>query len=70
MTQKIAVAIIHGAGTPKKSFAGKLIDQISEQFSKQLFIQDAVDQLVFEPVYWSSIFADEQEKLWEKMHKS
>lgn len=70
MTQKIAVAIIHGAGTPKKSFAGKLINQISEQFSKQLFIQDAVDQLVFEPVYWSSIFADEQEKLWEKMHKS
>jgi len=65
MTQKIAIIILHGVGTPKEDFAADMIKKISEGFGKKL----NKENLVFEPVYWSSIFEGEANKLWEKVQK-
>ncbi|PAV30917.1 chemotaxis protein [Virgibacillus profundi] len=67
MTQKIAVAVIHGAGTPDENFAEAIIKRISRDFTKELAIEDAEQELVFEPVYWSSIFEPEQKELWNRL---
>ncbi|MEC5423034.1 chemotaxis protein [Virgibacillus sp. C22-A2] len=70
MTQKIAVAIIHGAGTPEEDFAEEIIDGITSRFVKKMSIKDAKSELVFEPVFWSSIFEPEQRVLWDRMQKN
>lgn len=67
MSQKIAVLILHGAGTPKENFADKLIDRIKKEFNNMLPEQKADVEIVFEPVFWSSVFAPEQVKLWEQL---
>lgn len=69
MTQKIAVAVIHGAGTPDETFADEIIKRILNRFSKNLSIENAEEQLVFEPIFWSSIFESEQKELWERLQK-
>ncbi|WP_100013027.1 chemotaxis protein [Lentibacillus sediminis] len=63
MTQKIAVAILHGAGTPEENFAEEMIKKISEGFGKKL----KKENLVFQSLFWSSIFEEEQNELWEKV---
>lgn len=67
MTQKIAVLILHGAGTPDKQFAEKMVKRISNRFEKKLGIKSA--ELEFEPVFWSAIFAGEQEEFWKKLQQ-
>lgn len=67
MTQKIAIAIMHGAGTPNENFADELITRISKGFAKKLSINNADQELVFEPVFWSSIFEPEQKELWKRL---
>ncbi|MBC5637725.1 chemotaxis protein [Ornithinibacillus sp. BX22] len=67
MSQKIAVLILHGAGTPKENFADKLIARITKEFNNMLPEQKADKEIVFEPVFWSSVFAAEQVKLWEQL---
>ncbi|SEA81057.1 hypothetical protein SAMN05421743_108174 [Thalassobacillus cyri] len=68
MTKKIAVMILHGAGTPNDNFAEEIIEHIRERFKKRIGGQTDDDALVFEPVWWSKIFASEQERLWERVH--
>lgn len=63
MTQKIAVAILHGAGTPRENFAEEMIEKISKGFGKKL----KKENLVFQSVFWSSVFEQEQEELWERV---
>ncbi|WP_010529550.1 hypothetical protein [Lentibacillus jeotgali] len=65
MTQKIAVVILHGAGTPKEDFAADMIKKITEGFGKKL----NKEHLVFESVFWSSVFENEENKLWERVHQ-
>lgn len=67
MSQKIAVLILHGAGTPREDFADKLIRKIRTNFAKKLSKNQAETEIVFETVYWSQIFAPEQTDLWEKL---
>ncbi|HAM80146.1 chemotaxis protein [Ornithinibacillus bavariensis] len=69
MSQKIAILILHGAGTPETNFADKLVKRIKETFARKLPKQNAEAELIFQPVYWSQIFAPEQEKLWELLRK-
>ncbi|WP_010094339.1 hypothetical protein [Ornithinibacillus scapharcae] len=69
MSQKIAVLILHGAGTPEETFADKLIDRLKASFAKRLSIELAETEIVFEPVFWSEIFAPEQVKLWEQLRE-
>lgn len=70
MTQKIAIAIIHGAGTPKENFADEMIKHITDVFAKNLSINNAEQELVFEPVFWSSIFESEQTELWKRLQEN
>ncbi|MFC4557651.1 chemotaxis protein [Virgibacillus kekensis] len=63
MTQKIAVMILHGAGTPERQFAEEMMERITKSFVKKTGASPT--ELVFEPVFWSSIFAGGQEELWE-----
>ncbi|WP_077328225.1 chemotaxis protein [Virgibacillus siamensis] len=65
MGQKIGVLILHGAGTPERDFAEKMIQQISGDFRDKCGT-NRVD-LEFEPVFWSSVFAQEQQQLWKSM---
>ncbi|UOR10547.1 chemotaxis protein [Halobacillus amylolyticus] len=69
MTQKLAVAILHGAGTPEEHFAEKMIGKIYKNFAKKLKIKNPEKELVFEPVYWSSIFEAGENRLWERLQK-
>ncbi|MFD1037585.1 chemotaxis protein [Virgibacillus byunsanensis] len=70
MTQKIAVVVIHGAGTPDENFADEIVTRIAKEFAKKLPISNSEQEIVFEPVFWSSIFEVEQEKLWERLNQS
>lgn len=47
MGQKIAVLILHGAGTPKENFADKLIARITKEFNKKLPKRKADVEIVF-----------------------
>lgn len=71
MTQKLAVAIIHGAGSQKKTFATKMIKKIDKQFNKRLKKDMNVTEtgLVFQPVFWSSVFEEEEKVLLQKLQK-
>ncbi|AXI10125.1 chemotaxis protein [Oceanobacillus sp. 143] len=70
MTQKIAIAILHGMGTPKEDFAEEIMKRISKRFAKKLPFENAENELVFEPVFWSQIFEPKQTELWSKMQLS
>ncbi|RLL46754.1 chemotaxis protein [Oceanobacillus piezotolerans] len=70
MSKKIAVAIFHGAGTPKKDFATEMIEQVSKALQKKLKVKDVEGIFSFEPVFWSSIFEKEQAKLWNRLQQS
>ncbi|ASN04619.1 chemotaxis protein [Virgibacillus necropolis] len=70
MTQKIAVAFLHGAGTPDKDFAAEMIRKIKEGFSKKLGIENANQEIVFEAVFWSSVFEKEERELLKRLQKN
>ena len=70
MTQKIGVMIIHGAGTPTEDFAEALIARITKQFVKKMSSEQAAKELVFQPVYWSGVFEQEQVDLWDRVNHS
>ncbi len=70
MTQKIAIAVIHGAGTPKENFADEIITHITKAFAKKLSMKNAERELVFEPVFWSSVFEPEQTELWKRLQEN
>lgn len=69
MSQKVAVLILHGAGTPEETFADKLIGRLKNSFANQLSQELAETEIVFEPVFWSEIFAPDQVKLWEQLRE-
>ncbi|WP_373893484.1 chemotaxis protein [Virgibacillus sp. CBA3643] len=70
MTQKIAIVVIHGAGTPDEDFADEIITRVSRKFAKKLSIKNAEQELEFEPVFWSSVFETEQAELWNRLQDS
>lgn len=70
MSQKIAVLILHGAGTPKRDFADELIARLKAGFARKLSKLEAETELVFQPVYWSQIFAPEQTKLLDLLEEN
>lgn len=71
MTQKLAVAIIHGAGTPEETFAQDIIGEIRQKFTRRLSkeIANPGEQLLFFPVFWSSVFEKEEKELWSRLKK-
>ncbi|MFZ3576952.1 chemotaxis protein [Virgibacillus sp. DJP39] len=67
MTQKIAVAFLHGAGTPDHDFADEMIRKIRKRFSEKLGVENADQEIVLEPVFWSSVFEQEEQELTERL---
>lgn len=70
MTQKIAVAFLHGAGTPDEHFADEMIRKIKRGFSEKLGIDNAEQELVVDAVFWSSVFEEEEKKLLKRLQQN
>lgn len=69
MPQKLAVAIVHGIGSQKATFADHLIKRLKKRFSEKIKDQtkDPEKQIVFKPVFWAGIFEDEETELWRRL---
>lgn len=69
MYKKLAVAIIHGMGDQRVDFAEEMGIGIRRSFSKQLMhlVPDPSSQLIIRPIQWSTVFADKEQVLFEKM---
>ncbi|ASK62586.1 chemotaxis protein [Virgibacillus phasianinus] len=70
MTQKIAIAFLHGAGTPDENFAEEMIRKIKEGFSNKLGIEKAEEELVVEAVFWSAVFEKEEKALLKRLQQN
>jgi hypothetical protein len=66
---KIAVAVIHGAGAQGANFADKLKAAIKEDFSNLVKGVDVDSCLKFMPVHWAPIMQVPEDELWRKMTK-
>jgi hypothetical protein len=71
MTQKIAVAIIHGIGRSNPHFADEMMAGLTEKFSHDIdgYVQNPEQELVFETAFWDPVIKNEEEKLWQRVHK-
>lgn len=71
MPQKLAIAIVHGIGSQKADFADKMIRLLKKQFAAKIEKQttDPDSQLVFKPVFWASVFENEETDLWQRLKK-
>ena len=70
MTQKLAVAFLHGAGTPDEDFADDMIGKIKQGFTEKLGLENADQEIVFEAVFWSAVFEEEEKKLLKRLQKN
>jgi hypothetical protein len=61
MTQKIAVAVIHGVGHQSPNYSERFADNL-----KALCELVCGQDIVVEPVYWSPVFKSQEETLWER----
>ena len=71
MSQKIAVAIIHGVGKQDPQFADGMTQELKGRFAKELGqkIQDPASELAILPVYWAPAVQDAEEELWRRMKR-
>lgn len=71
MTNKIAIAIIHGIGSQTEDFAEEMEKELKDKFAERFWKMNysyevAVSQLVIKPICWAEIFEEAESKLWEK----
>jgi len=71
MSQKIAIAIIHGVGKSDPQFADGMTQELKGRFAKELGqkIQDPASELAILPVYWAPAVQDAEEELWRRMKR-
>ena len=71
MSQKIAIAIIHGVGKQDPNFADGMTQELKGRFAKELGqkIQDPASELAILPVYWAPAVQDAEEELWRRMKR-
>ncbi len=62
MTQKIAVAIIHGIGTQKPDFAKEIIAALDARCRA-----DCGDDIVAEAVHWAPVLDQDENLLWDRL---
>lgn len=72
MSQKIAVAIIHGIGVPDPHFADGMIEELRERISEHLsaYTANPASEIVFKPVLWAPVLQGRENILWEKVKSS
>lgn len=72
MTQKIAVAVVHGIGKTKSDFANKMMAELKKRFFAEVNKKASIGktELVIKPVYWSPILQKSQDELWNRIYKN
>lgn len=79
MTKKLAVAIIHGMGTPPKSQKGnmhKLKQSLHKEFANNMqkrhsmSAHEAYQELQIEPINWADELQADEDILWTNLRKS
>ncbi|MFQ5846579.1 MAG: chemotaxis protein [Candidatus Methylomirabilales bacterium] len=63
---KLAVAVIHGMGSQKASFAEPLIEELEDRFADA---GEDPGELVFEPIYWAPVLLQKENTLWGRVTK-
>lgn len=66
MTQKIAVAILHGIGSQPATFATPMIMALNRAFENLVPGYRASDCLVMQPIWWAPVLKSTEDALWEK----
>lgn len=69
MSNKVAVAIVHGVGIQGSDFAEPMIREVTERFARELEISvaDASGELIIEPVHWAPVVQEAQTRLWRRV---
>ena len=67
MTQKVAVAIIHGIGRPDPAFADAFMQEVRGRFAGEIGASAAAAELVMKPVLWAPVIQDSENELWRRM---
>ncbi len=69
MAQKLAVAIMHGIGSQRETYADAFITAIIDAFMRKAepFIEKPEEALVIEPVYWADVFEEDEDRLYENL---
>ncbi len=62
MTQKIAVAVVHGIGNQAPEFADKLEDEL-----QHLCRGTCGEDVVIKPVYWAPAMQKKEDLLWDRL---
>lgn len=70
MSQKIAVAIIHGVGDQGPEFAKAMSDKLKAKLKSIIPEENADinDHFYIIPVFWASILAKKQRRLWQTIN--
>jgi hypothetical protein len=71
MSQKIAVAIIHGVGKQDPNFADGMAQELKDRFAREMGkkLKDPTSELAILPVYWAPAVQDAEEELWRRMKR-
>ena len=62
MTQKIAVAVVHGIGNQAPEFAEKL-----EEALQRICHDTCGEDVVIKPVYWAPAMQQKEDELWDRL---
>jgi len=72
MSQKIAVAIIHGIGEQDPNFADGMARELKDRFAREMGkkLKDPASELAILPVYWAPVLQGAEEELWKRMKRA
>lgn len=72
MTQKIAVAVVHGVGSQRADFAKAFATRLKARFADELrdLADDPGNELQVRGVYWAKILADQERALTTRLEAS
>ena len=70
MSNRVAVAIVHGVGVQGSDFAEPMIRELTDRFADELGIgrAEATHELIVEAVHWAPVLQEAQTKLWRKVN--
>ncbi|MCP4677625.1 MAG: chemotaxis protein [Deltaproteobacteria bacterium] len=68
MSKKIAVAVVHGVGKQKPTFANSMVKELKERLKKPVEEQGgSVDDFVFQAIYWAPALQKKEDELWKRL---
>jgi hypothetical protein len=72
MSNRLAVAIVHGVGIQGSDFAERMIAELTDRFAEEVGLGRAAasSELVFEAVHWAPVLQESQTELWRRMSAS